>query len=64
MNFDFACVAAMLVICMLSLWTALRTRPVFFPFGKWGRAILIVNSLALGVVCWATLAFRLIEIIK
>lgn len=64
MIFEYSCVAITLLFCIWGFYIAMTTRPPFFPLGRFGRCLLIVNSLALGAVCWATLAFKLIEILK
>lgn len=64
MIFEYVCVGVMLLFCFWAGTFAADSEDYAFPLGAWGRALVIFNSLILGLICWAVLTVKLIEILK
>lgn len=64
MIFEYVCVGLMLLFCFWGGIVGLRSHDEAFPLGSFGRGLLLFNSFVLGVICWAVLVVKLIEILK
>jgi len=64
MSFEYICVGVMLLFCTWGGYVGLANKPEAFPLGEFGRSVLIFNSFVLGMICWATLAAKLIEMMR
>lgn len=64
MIFEHCCVGFMFLFCFWAGLYASTSDDSAYPFGAWGRGLTIFSSLILGLMCWAVLTVKLIEILK
>ena len=64
MNNDYAFVFLMLLFCTWSFSIAYDNHYTFFPFGKWGKGLLLVNSVILWLVSLTVLIWHLYDLVN
>lgn len=58
---EYFYVVTMVLFCYGCLWTAYNYPVAAFPFGRVGKWILIINSVFMLAVCFATLTYDLVK---
>lgn len=63
-RFQYLAVVIALACCLWSLYIGVRCRPDEIVFGRFGKALLIINSFVMSVVCCVTLIWHVFEILQ